>query len=96
LPWNRARRISERAAECQVDPHAPNLRMLAILQHCNAVVAEPRRPAPDRNVTVTQRVFLYRIGALQSAELEGRGQAERSGNDWIGVSGQGMPDSGSF
>ena len=58
--------------------------MLAILQHCNAVAAEPRRPAPDRNVTVTQRVFLYRIGALQSAELEGRGQAARNENDWIG------------
>ena len=101
--------------------------MLAILQHCNAVVAEPRRrPAPDRNVTVTQRVFLYRIGALRPAELEGRGQAERSGNDRIGeialvlvlvqrqpraglvpvdqagigpeagISGQGLPDSGSF
>ena len=55
--------------------------MQVFLDRLNSVEPEPRRAAPNGDVTVTQRVFGDRIGPFQAPELEDGRQSERDRDD---------------
>src|ERR1700687_1851747 len=55
--------------------------MLTVRERRDAVKPEPRRPAPHRDVTMLQPKPKRFVAALQSAEQEDRGQAQRYRDD---------------
>jgi hypothetical protein len=57
--------------------------MDAVFHFGHTVIAQPGRPAPYCNVTVSKRILLYGIGPLDATELECCGQLKRNRDDWI-------------
>src|SRR5256885_918559 len=65
-----------RLAEGQVDPTGSKGRMPPLLQRLHAVESEPRRAAPDHDVSMGQRDSARAVGAAVSAEQEYRRQPQ--------------------
>ena len=77
-------RYLERATKRQIDAQAPHDCVMPFLELCYSVVAKAGRAAPNGDVAVLEDEFLYRVVALQAAELEGRRQAKRYRYNGIG------------
>src|SRR5438309_10032276 len=71
----RARSLA-RLAERQVDPTGSKVRMPPLLQRLHAVEPQPRRAAPDHDVSMGQRDSPRAVGAAMSAEQEYRRQPQ--------------------
>lgn len=78
------RRPLEGTAERQIDAHAPNGLVTAILQLRHAVIAKARRAAPHGDIAMPESELIHRVVSLQASELEYRRQTQRHGNDRIG------------
>src|SRR5215207_8722664 len=59
---------SPRSSKSQVDALAAHQRVLAIGERRHAVKEQPRRPAPDHDVTMLQTVTHRLVGPLQPAK----------------------------
>src|SRR5260370_7410170 len=75
---------STRFAKRQIDALPAQQGMLAVGERRDAVKPEPRRPAPYRDIAMLQAEAARFVAALQSAEQEDRGQAQRDRDDRSG------------
>src|SRR5260370_14682957 len=72
---------STRFAKRQIDALPAQQRVLAVGERRDAVKPQPRRPAPYRDIAMLQPEPARLVAALQSAEQEVRGQAQRHRDD---------------
>src|SRR6266478_198109 len=70
-----------RLPKCQIDALPAQQRVLAVSERRDAVKGEPRRPAPYRDIVMLHPKAARFVAALQSAEQEDRGQAQRDRDD---------------
>src|ERR1700730_6823920 len=71
----------KRFSECEIDPPAPELRTFAVFERRDAVIEEAGRGAPNNDISVSQGILGYGIGALRPPELKGSPKSERDRND---------------
>src|SRR6202043_3842976 len=76
---SRLDKLLQGSSKGQVDPHAAEPVMYAILQLQNAMIVQAGRATPNRDVAMSKRVATHRIGAFEAAELECRRQTETPG-----------------
>ena len=74
-------RRPSRFAKRQIDALPAQQRMLAVGERRDAVKHKPRRPAPYHDIAMLEPKAARLVAALQSAEQEDRGQAQRHRDD---------------
>jgi hypothetical protein len=66
------KRALHRPAECQIDAHASHGFVTLLVERRHAMKAQAGRPAPHRDVSVSECEPLYGIAPFEAAELECR------------------------